>query len=197
MARSMWEHGTMTTREQGLRDVARHPQKGHKALRALVWAAAAALLLLPWVAMQFTPEVNWTSLDFVVFGGMLLLACGSCEIALRVATGTCYLLAAGLAVLGVFLQVWANLAVGIIGNEGNPANLMFLAIPVVGVVGALISKFKAAGMVLTLSAMAVTQCLIAIAAWVWVDANILVMTVLFSLWWMTSAGLFSKASKRG
>jgi len=65
------------------------------------------------------------------------------------------------------------------------------------VVGALISKFKAAGMGLTLSAMAVTQCLIAIAAWVWVDANILVMTVLFSLWWMTSAGLFSKASKRG
>ena len=51
--------------------------------------------------------------------------------------------------------------------------------------------------VLTLAAMAVTQCLIAIAAWVWVDANILVMTVLFSLWWMTSAGLFSKASKRG
>ena len=140
----------MTTREQGLRDVARHPQKGHKALRALVWAAAAALLLLPWVAMQFTPEVNWTSLDFVVFGGMLLLACGSCEIALRVATGTCYLLAAGLAVLGVFLQVWANLAVGIIGNEGNPANLMFLAIPVVGVVGALISRFRPAGMVLTL-----------------------------------------------
>ena len=180
-----------------MKDDARHSKKGHKALRILVWGAAVSLFLLPWAAMQFTSEVNWTGSDFVVFGGMLLLACGSCEIALRVATGTCYLLAAGLAVLGVFLQVWANLAVGIIGNEGNPANLMFLAIPVIGVLGALISRFRPAGMVLTLAAMALTQCLIAIAAWIWVDANILVMTVLFSLWWMTSAGLFSKAARRG
>ena len=62
-----------------MENVARHPKKGHKTLRALVWGAAAALLLLPWVAMQFTSEVNWTKSDFMVFGVMLLLACGSCD----------------------------------------------------------------------------------------------------------------------
>ncbi len=36
--------------------------------RAAVWCAAAFLLLLPLVAMQFTREVNWTLSDFVVIG---------------------------------------------------------------------------------------------------------------------------------
>ena len=42
--------------------------------RLLAWGAAAALLLLPLVAMQFTEEVNWTVFDFLVFGSMLAVA---------------------------------------------------------------------------------------------------------------------------
>jgi hypothetical protein len=45
-------------------------------LRIAIWGTAAFLLLLPWVAMQFTTEVNWTLFDFLVIGVMLLAACG-------------------------------------------------------------------------------------------------------------------------
>ena len=40
-------------------------------VRWLVWGGAAALLLLPLVAMQFTEEVQWTWHDFVIMGVML------------------------------------------------------------------------------------------------------------------------------
>ena len=43
-------------------------------LRALIWGGAACLLALPWVAMQFTSEVNWDATDFLVIGVMLLTA---------------------------------------------------------------------------------------------------------------------------
>ena len=152
------------------------------------------MLLLPLVAMQFTSEVNWTLFDFAVFGMMLLAACSAYELAARASGNKAYRLAAGIAVVGVFLQVWANLAVGIIGNENNPANLMFLAIPLVGVLGALLARFKPSGMARTLVAMAITQVLIGITAWAWVGANVLVVTVVFVMIWLMSAGLFRQAA---
>ena len=168
--------------------------QGKNPLRPIVWGGAAALLLLPLVAMQFTNEVNWTLSDFVVFGVMLLVACGIYELAVRASSNKVYRLAAGIAVIGVFFQVWAILAVGIIGNESIPANLMFLSIPVVGVVGAILARFKARGMASTLYAMSITQVLIALVAWIVVGANILLMTGLFALLWLIAAGLFRKAA---
>ena len=41
--------------------------------RAIGWGGAVALLALPFVAMQFTADVNWTLSDFAAFGVMLLM----------------------------------------------------------------------------------------------------------------------------
>jgi len=50
----------------------------------------ALLLLIPFVAMQFTEEVNWQAGDFVV-AGVLLLGTGLlCELVLRNVTKTSY-----------------------------------------------------------------------------------------------------------
>jgi len=84
--------------------------------RYLVWGGAAVLLALPLLAMQFTDEVDWTGADFIVMGLMLLLACTAYEIAAFVARSNAYMVAAALAVGGGFLTIWANLAVGIIGQ---------------------------------------------------------------------------------
>jgi len=163
-------------------------------LRVVVWAAAAFALLLPWVAMQFTSEVKWDLMDFVVFGVMLLIVCGTYELATRLTGNKAYRLAVGIAVFGAFLMTWMNLAVGIIGNEGNPANLMFFAIPLVGIVGALIARFEPRGMARASVATAIAQALIAVIALLAGWGNTLVLTGFFILLWLTVAHLFRKAA---
>lgn len=81
--------------------------------RAALWGAAALLLLLPWVAMQFTGEVRWDFGDFVIFGAMLVVACGAFEIVARLTADRRNRGLAGAAIVAVFLLVWAELAVGI------------------------------------------------------------------------------------
>ena len=90
-------------------------QRGNP-LRVVVWGLAAFALLLPLVAMQFTSEVDWDSMDFVVFGLMLLVVCGGYELATRLTGKKAYRLAAGIVLLGVFFLIWVQLAVGIIGE---------------------------------------------------------------------------------
>ena len=165
-------------------------------LRIVIWGVAVFALLLPWVAMQFTDEVVWDFADFAVFGSMLLLVCGSYELATRLTGNKAYRLALGIALVGVFLLIWINLAVGIIGNEGNPANMMFFAIPVVGVVGALIARFEPRGMARALLATAIAQALVAVIALIAGWGFIIFLTVFFVSLWLTSAGLFWKSRKK-
>ena len=81
--------------------------------RAALWGGALLLLLLPGVAMQFTGEVRWGPGDFAVFGAMLALACGAFEGVVRLTADRRSRWLMGAAIAGVFLLVWAELAVGI------------------------------------------------------------------------------------
>ncbi|MBL7473359.1 hypothetical protein [Robertkochia sediminum] len=71
------------------------------------------ILLIPFVAMQFTTEVQWSSADFLVMGSLLLFLVIGLETILRLVRGkgTRTLLITTL--LLVFLLVWAELAVGV------------------------------------------------------------------------------------
>jgi hypothetical protein len=94
---------------------------GHVGLwRIMVWGGAALLLLAPLVAMQFTEEVRWTGSDFAIFGVMLAVPLGGLELAVRATRSMAYRAAVAVALGASFLMTWANLAVGIIGNENNP-----------------------------------------------------------------------------
>ncbi len=75
-----------------------------------------ALLLVPFIAMQFTSEVYWALLDFVVAAMLLLIAGFSGEWIIRKVSKK-YLRNLILA-LGIvlFLLIWAELAVGIFGS---------------------------------------------------------------------------------
>jgi hypothetical protein len=130
--------------------------------RLTVFAAATGLLLLvPAVAMQFTDEVRWSALDFVTAGCLLFGAGIAYELVSRRAASTVtrplearsYRVAAAVAVLSALFLVWANLAVGLIGNEQDPVNLMYFGVLVVGAGGALLSRFRPQGMARALGAM--------------------------------------------
>ena len=82
----------------------------------IILAVVGVLLLIPLVAMQFTTEVNWSGFDFLVMGVLLIGTGLLCELVLRKVTKTNHRILLCMAVVGVFLLVWAELAVGIFGT---------------------------------------------------------------------------------
>ena len=79
------------------------------------------LLLIPLIAMQFTDEVSWTVLDFVVAAGLLLGTGLMCELVIRKMKNIKYRIAICVFLLAVLVLIWAELAVGIFGTpfSGN------------------------------------------------------------------------------
>jgi len=100
------------------------------------------------------------------------------------------------------------LAVGIIGSEDNPANLMYVGVLAVGIIGASIARLHPHGMSRTLSAMAIAQALVPVFALIiWkpsvtsgeaaIDLFVLGVSAFFVLLFVVSAMLFRRASAFG
>jgi hypothetical protein len=82
----------------------------------IILLTVTMLLSIPLLAMQFTSEVNWTVSDFVIMG-MLLFGTGLlCELVMRkVKSLQGRIILCGVILL-VFLLIWIELAVGILGT---------------------------------------------------------------------------------
>lgn len=126
----------------------------------------AAILLLPLAAMRFNPNsgVNWTGFDFA-FAGTLLFGTGlAYELLFRRGGNVWYRLGAALALIGALFLIIVNGAVGIIGSENNPANLLFAGVLAVVFVGAGVARLRAEGLARTMFAAALLQLLIPVLA---------------------------------
>ena len=172
--------------------------------RPLVWGVPTALLLLPAVAMQAgAPGVVWTASDFVVMGILLYGSAGLYELAARASGSTAYRLGAGIAILTGFLLVWINLAVGIIGSEDNPINLIYAGVLGIALIGAIAARFRAEAMARAMFTTAAAQIAVTVVALLagwgrWEPPGaigILVLNAVFAGLWASSAGLFRKAAK--
>ena len=116
---------------------------------------------------------------------------------------TAYRAAVGVAVAAAFLLIWINLAVGIIGSEDHPANLMYGGVLAVGIIGSVIVRFQPQGMMRALVGMALAQALAAVIAlifgWGSGGANwpqvIVVLNGFFAALWLGSAWLFRRAAR--
>lgn len=110
--------------------------------------ATAFLLLIPLVATQTSDGWNWDLFDFAIIG-TLIFGTGLTYILVtraREAENMVYRMAVGVALAAAFLLVWVNGAVGIIGSENEPANLMYFGVLAVGVIGTSIARFQPRGM---------------------------------------------------
>jgi len=163
--------------------------------RAATWGTAAGLLLLPLVAMQFTAEVNWGPGDFLVVGAMLVAACGGYELAARASGAPAWRAGAALALATAFFLVWVNLAVGIIGSEGHPANLLFGGVLAVGLVAAAIGRFRPRGMVRALQATAVAQAAVVPVALALGEGRGAILCAAFVGAWLAAGWLFGRAAR--
>lgn len=164
-------------------------------MRWLVWGGSAFLLLLPLVAMQFTTEVDWTGADFAVMGVMLGTVCLAFELAVRVARTHAYVVGAGVAVAAGFLLTWINLAVGIIGNENNPANQIFFGVLIVAIFGAVLSRLQPLRLARAMEVTAVAQLAAAVVTFFLAQAHVWVLTAVFAAMWLLSAQLFHNAAR--
>jgi hypothetical protein len=170
--------------------------------RPIGWGIAAAVILAPLVAMQFTRDVNWTAGDFafaiVMIGGVGLLF----ELAVRASVNWAYRGGAALALAAGFLTIWVNAAVGIIGNEDNPLNLVFMVVVALAIAGSIVAGAKAALMERAMAVAAAAQALIGIVVFASdVGASdppgpvkLLILIEAFAALWLASALLFKKAA---
>lgn len=79
----------------------------------IILSIVCFLLLIPFIAMQFTNEVNWSFFDFVVAGMLLLATALVIEFCFRKITNIKHrIIIAVIIFLSLFL-IWAELAVGI------------------------------------------------------------------------------------
>lgn len=111
----------------------------------------------------------------------------------------------GLAVAGgsMLFMFFAMGALGIIGAEGDRADLMYLGVLAIGVVGALVTRVRPRGMAVTLLAMAVATAVvgvIALAAGLGGTnprLEIIGLTGMFMALFLAAAWLFRRAAASG
>ena len=87
----------------------------NKTLKIII-TVVASLLLIPFIAMQFTNEVNWSVFDFLVMGVLLTGVGVLFDVVLRKVPNKNNRIAIITIIIIAFLLVWAELAVGIFGT---------------------------------------------------------------------------------
>ena len=113
-----------------------------------------------------------------------------------------YRSAVGVALATAVILLWVNGAVGVIGSENNDANLMYLGVLAVGIIGAVIARFQPRGMALALFATALAQALVTLVALIAGlgypasgPLEILGLNGFFIALWVGSAWLFRSAAR--
>lgn len=133
---------------------------------------------------------------------LLIVAVTIIFLTVRVRKSATYRCALGLALAAPFLLVWINLAVGIIGEPDNPANLMYFGVLAVAFIGAIMARFRPNGMARAMFITALAQTMVAVIVLIaglgsppsgprWV----LTFNGFFIALWLGSAWLFRGAAR--
>lgn len=165
--------------------------------RTIGWSIPPLLLLVPLVG-----NAPWTLADYVFAAGMMGLVGLGAELAAR-KRNRIYSMGAGVALAATFLLIWISAAVGIIGNEQDDVNILFLGVIAVAFFGAICALFRCNGMALAMAAAAIAQATVPAAGWaLWPDSRdsiwqpeVLVLTGFFTGMWLLSGWLFRKAAQ--
>ena len=121
---------------------------------------------------------------------------------MRLSEKNAYRLAIGIAVISTLMLMWLSLGVGIIGRDGDPANMMYFGVVAVGIIGAIAARLRPSGMARTLYAMALAQALVAAIAVVaglgrpWSGPlELLILNGFFIVLFCGSAWLFGRGAR--
>ena len=97
--------------------------------------------------MQMHAEgVDWSLRDFIVMGVMIGIVGGVTRTGRAIIDGLVVSRGSWLGGARWLPLTWANLAVGIVGSEHNPANQLFFFALLIGIVGSVVARGKSSGM---------------------------------------------------
>lgn len=83
---------------------------------SIILIVTAGILMIPFIGMQVSSEVNWSSSDFVIMGILLFLTGLAINFALNKFKTLKSRIIACLVILFILFLIWAELAVGILGT---------------------------------------------------------------------------------
>ena len=83
---------------------------------SIILIVVAGILMIPFIGMQFSNEVNWTSSDFVIMGILLFIIGLAINFVISKLKTRKSKIIACVIILGIFLLIWAELAVGVFGT---------------------------------------------------------------------------------
>ena len=114
-----------------------------------------------------------------------------------------YRLAVITAIGTALLLPWVIGAVGLIGVEGDPFDLIYGGVLAVGIIGAIVARLRPRGMARALSATALAQALVVVIALIVGKQHVAVSSVpeivlsngFFVTLWLGSAWLFRRAAR--
>jgi len=160
------------------------------------WSIPVLLLAIPWIA-----RFPWTLFDYVCMAAAFGIAGLLIELGVRASGIIAYRAATAIAVIAGFLLLWVNGAVGFLGDENNPANLMFGGVIAIAAIGAFLVQGRPSGLARAMTAAAIAQLLAGVtgyaAGWASPGADgvyeAVMGTGVFGALWLASAALFRKA----
>lgn len=82
----------------------------------LIVIAVLSLLLIPFIGIQFTSEINWSVFDFIVMGILLLITGLLINFALYKLKNPIFRIIAVVTIILLFILLWIELAVGIFNS---------------------------------------------------------------------------------
>jgi len=133
--------------------------------RRSIWkgpAVITAIILgIPLLRNLFVSGWNWDLRGFVFVGGVgtLLFSIGlTYQMVTRKLGTPAYRAGVGVALVAVFFLVWGNFVQA--ADDVNPAAIMYLAVPLVGIIVAAAARFQPKGMALALFTAALAQALV-------------------------------------
>ncbi len=167
----------------------------------------ALVLMVPLVRNLAVYGWDWDLRGFLVVSsvGTLLFSMGlTYQLVTRKLATPTYRAAAGVALVAALLLVWGNFVQAADDVNPNSDALMYLAVPLVGIIGAALARFESKGMARALFAAALAQALVlamvlvrnppvasgAAAAWRGLGGNVFCLGLFIG-----SALLFRKAAR--
>ena len=121
----------------------------------------ALILSIPLLRSLFVGGWDWDVRVFLLVGavGTVLFSMGlACQMVIRNLGTTVYRVAVGVALVAAFGLVWGNFVQA--ADDVNPAALMYLSVPLVGIIASALARFRPDGMARALFVTALAQALV-------------------------------------